>query len=436
MEIHTQQTDSILVVTLEGELDAYWAEEAERELWACLEQGHYRLVLDLSKLAYLSSAGLRVLLRFYQRITSLGGELLLAAPQPFVQEVLETSGFDRTLPVFGAVDQALAVAEEKVTEEDAWATAEVYNTPAGIFRFRPTLTPGPSPWEGEGKARLRVIGQADDFLYSRASLERLTTLDLSDLGYMVGVGALGEPGPTVLDRLGELVSVPGAVYWLPGDGRQVPDFLIGSDDFSRPGTSATEVATTSPTSNLKLPVHLLYALTLEGPYQFYGHFTAADQEAGTSLDDLTRELLAWAEQGSKALGVVLRADVAGLWGVGLKRSPRAEHAPANGQKISHRENIKDWLHFPTEPAYANHTLLAVGVLTGGEQENTSAHLHGAVFHFVPELGGDHGLEAELDRVVQQGELVSVAHLLPNTRLPKALFGLWMVEDVERETQEV
>jgi anti-anti-sigma factor len=419
MEIHTWQTDSILVVALEGELDAYWAEEAERELWACLEQGHYRLVLDFSRLTYLSSAGLRVLLRLHQRITSLGGELLLAALQPFVQEVLATSGFDRTLPVYEAVDQALAAVAEEVTAEDIWATAETHTTLAGTFHFRPG-EPGP--------ARLRVIGQADDFLYGRASLERLTTVGLSDLGYTLGVGALGESGPTVLDRLGELVSVPGAVYWLPGDGRQVPDFLT-SDFGLRIADHSRSQSPISNTQYPKLPVHLLYALVLEGPYQFYGHFTAADQETGTSLDDLTHALLDWAATQEGYLGqvgLVLRADVAGLWGVGLKRSPRAENAPANGQNISHRENIKDWLHFPTEPAYANHTLLAVGVLTGGEQENTSAHLHGAVFHFVPELGGDHGLEAELDRVVQQGELVSVAHLLPNTRLRKALFGLWIV----------
>lgn len=68
-------------------------EEAERDLWACLEQGHYRLVLDLSGLTYLSSAGLRVLLRFHQRITSLGGELILAA------QTLATKGVDAIVQV-------------------------------------------------------------------------------------------------------------------------------------------------------------------------------------------------------------------------------------------------------------------------------------------------------------------------------------------------
>jgi len=417
MEIQTRQVGTVLVVALEGELDAYWAEEAERELRACLEQGHYRLVLDLSGLTYLSSAGLRVLLRLHQRITRLSGELCLAAPRPFVQKVLTTSGFDRTFPVFTDVGQALAAAApEEVAAEGIWATAEAHEVPSGAFRFLP------SPYQGEGPGvRVRAIGQADDFLHSRATLERLTTLDLSDLGYTLGIGALGEPGPMVLDRLGEFLSLPGAIYWLPGDSRQVPDFLVAA----RPQTPSPMPNTQHP----KLPVHLLYGLTLEGPHQVYGHFTAADQEEGVSLNDLAQALSGWAatrEGYVGAVGLVLRADVAGLWGVGLKRSPRTENAPANDQKINHRENIKDWLHFPTEPAYANHTLLAVGMLKAEEQGSISTHLHGAVFRFVPELGGDRPLEDELAQVVQQGELVSVAHLLPNTRLRKALFGLWML----------
>jgi anti-anti-sigma factor len=420
LEIHTRQADAVLVVALEGELDAYWAEETQRELWDCLERGHHRLVLDLSRLSYLSSAGLRVLLQLHKRVEALGGQLHLASLQPFARQVLAASGFDRILSVFDAVDQALAATSPAVTAEDDWATAETHATATGKFWLRP----------GEaGAARLRVLGQADDFLYSRASPERLATLSLDDLGYTLGVGALGEAGPAVLDRLGELVTVPGAVYWLPGDGRQVPDFLVTKE------------------GKAKLPVHLLYGLTLEGLPQVYGRFTASDQEAGASLGDLARDVLAWASDEKEykgVIGLVLRAEVAGLWGVGLKRSPQVERAPANGQRVSHRENIKDWLHFPTEPTYANHTLLAVGVLADrtrahlqadllqaafAEQE-AGAHLHGAIFRFVPELGGQHGLEAELDHVVQQGELVNVLLLLPNSCLRKALFGLMVVSTLE------
>ena len=112
MEIHTQQTNNILVVALEGELDAYWAEEAERELWACLEQGHYRLVLDLDGLTYLSSAGLRVLLRFHQRITSLGGELHLAAQTLAMKRVDAIVQVSDNV-VYAAFDSLVKVADEQ-----------------------------------------------------------------------------------------------------------------------------------------------------------------------------------------------------------------------------------------------------------------------------------------------------------------------------------
>ncbi len=432
MEIQTHQVGEVLTVALQGELDAYWAEETKQTLWACLEKGHYRLVLDLSALTYLSSMGLHILLQLHRHVKNLGGALFLAAPQPFVRKVLATSGFDRALTTFETVEEALAAAAPaEVVTEEVWATAETHLTPAGELRFRP----------GEkGAARLRVVGQADDFLYSRASAERMTTIGLNDLNYALGVGALGDPGPIILDRLGELLVLPGAVYWLPGDGRQVADFLIA-------GVEAGE-------GGARLPVYLLYGLSLEGASQFYGRFTAADPEAGAPLDELTRKLLDWTagQEGYTGLvGLVLRAEVAGLWGVGLKRSPRAERAPANGQKISHRENIRDWLHFPTEPAYANHTLLAVGALVDraqarcpadllpaafgtpepGTEQGVEAHLHGAVFHFVPELGGRRRLEDEVAHVVQQGELVSVAHLLPNTRLRKAILGLTIISTLER-----
>ena len=54
------------------------------------------------------------------------------------------------------------------------------------------------------------------------------------------------------------------------------------------------------------------------------------------------------------------------------------------------------------------------------------HLHGAVFRPVPELGGASTLDEEIQHVARQGELAGVAHLLPNTRLRSALFGVCLL----------
>src|SRR5262249_55197609 len=194
------------------------------------------------------------------------------------------------------------------------------------------------------------VGHADDLLYSRASSERLITVRVGEAPYTLGIGALGplsatgrqdgssvvapsphrpvapsHDRPGLLDRLGEVLTVPGAVYWLPGDGRQVPDFLLTTDE------------------KAQLPMHLLCGMILEGSPGAYGRFTAADLDGGAELGDLTRAVLDWASRQERFAGLVglaLRAEVAGLWGVGLKRAPRKEHAPVDGQKISHRENIK------------------------------------------------------------------------------------------------
>jgi anti-anti-sigma factor len=435
MEVRTRQEGGVPVVVLEGELDAYWAGEAREGLWSELERGHDRMVLDLAGLAYLSSAGLRILLQLQQRIAGLRGELALAEPQPFVREVLEASGFARALPVFDSVAQAAAFVRPTGREAvDPWSAGQERVTLEATFRFR-RGEPGSTP--------LRVVGEADDLLYSRASPERLTTLSLDESLYTLGVGALGalpaadRASSTLLDRLGELLTVRGMAYWLPGDGRTVPDFLSAGAEKPR------------------LPMHLLCGMTWgAGEPQAYARFTAADADAGTELGDLTRTALDWAagqEGFTGVMGLALRADLAGLWGAALKRAPRKERAPGNGQKIIHRENIREWLHFPSEAAYAHHTLLAVGILADAQgagfpagpmaaafgapepgcERGVMAHFHGAVFRRVPELGGDRSLGDELAHVVEQGELVSLAHLLPSTRLRAGTFGLWWIGEVRQ-----
>jgi anti-anti-sigma factor len=122
MEVRTRQEGEVLVVGLEGELDAYWAGETRDALWSHLERGQYRIVLDLSGLTYLSSAGLRILLQLQQRISSLRGALGLAAPQPFVREVLDASGFARALRLFGTVAEATAaVRPEGLQAAEVWS---------------------------------------------------------------------------------------------------------------------------------------------------------------------------------------------------------------------------------------------------------------------------------------------------------------------------
>lgn len=85
------------VYTLEGRLDTLTAPELEKELQAGLD-GVTELTLDLEKLAYISSAGLRILLATHKQMARQGA-LKLVHVQSTVMEIFEVTGFADILTI-------------------------------------------------------------------------------------------------------------------------------------------------------------------------------------------------------------------------------------------------------------------------------------------------------------------------------------------------
>jgi anti-sigma B factor antagonist len=76
-------------------------------LQACSQEGA-ALVLDLSGLEYVSSAGLRCLMMGARQATAQQNRIMVCAPQPIVAEILQISRFNLVLQVFGTTREALA----------------------------------------------------------------------------------------------------------------------------------------------------------------------------------------------------------------------------------------------------------------------------------------------------------------------------------------
>ena len=91
MMINTTKNGSALTVALEGRLDTTTAPELETELKRSLD-GVTELTMDLEKLEYISSAGLRVLLSA-QKIMNKQGSMKIRNVTEVVQEVFEVTGF-------------------------------------------------------------------------------------------------------------------------------------------------------------------------------------------------------------------------------------------------------------------------------------------------------------------------------------------------------
>ncbi len=80
-----------LTIALEGRLDTTTAPQLEDEVKGALE-GVKKLVFDIAKLEYISSAGLRVLLST-QKIMNKQGEMIVKNTSDEVKEIFEVTGF-------------------------------------------------------------------------------------------------------------------------------------------------------------------------------------------------------------------------------------------------------------------------------------------------------------------------------------------------------
>ncbi len=96
MEIKKELKDNNLVITLEGRLDTSTAPSLEAEL-KDLEKVT-SLVIDMEKLAYISSAGLRVLLKA-QKIMNKQGSMLIKNVSQEIKDIFEVTGFDEILNI-------------------------------------------------------------------------------------------------------------------------------------------------------------------------------------------------------------------------------------------------------------------------------------------------------------------------------------------------
>ena len=92
------------VVAVTGRMDRTNAAEAGAELEKRLA-ANANLVLDLTEMDYISSAGMRILLRLAQQAEEAGKEYAIYCGNGFVKEVLEDSSMDMLIKVCASLDE-------------------------------------------------------------------------------------------------------------------------------------------------------------------------------------------------------------------------------------------------------------------------------------------------------------------------------------------
>ena len=121
MEITCQRFGELCVGAPRGRIDQTAAGGFERSLLAALEDPKpSALVLDFSRVEYISSAGLRVVMMAARELRSRSAHLAVAAMQPVVEEIFAISRFHHVVGIHPSVREAVrAVAPTSLDAYDA-----------------------------------------------------------------------------------------------------------------------------------------------------------------------------------------------------------------------------------------------------------------------------------------------------------------------------
>jgi len=108
MNITEREQNGITVFALEGRVDSEGAVDMDLALQAATSEGKYKIILDMSQVRYINSAGLRTLADILTQTKENQGDLKLVDLHPKVQRVLQIIGFDEFFSIYATVEDALA----------------------------------------------------------------------------------------------------------------------------------------------------------------------------------------------------------------------------------------------------------------------------------------------------------------------------------------
>jgi anti-anti-sigma factor len=399
MEIIQQSRDGRLELQLKGRFDANWADHVATVIESAIRAGQHHIDVDLAQVNYISSAGIRVLVKYFKQLESVQGALRVVRPTEIVLETLQISGFASRLVAGTAAQSAPMPAASgfvPVGPATSQTEAKRWNRNGVMFEAHDLADARALDCQLHGHPEKFTSGQL-----SPAESHRLR-FDADSFG--VGLGAFGSGPEDSTGRYGEFLAAVGAAVTQPTDGSSVPDFQVAEGQF--------------------VPeVNLLYGLSARGGFSRLLRFEAGQSERRViPFSDLVEAALENLQ--TAAAGFVMLAESAGVVGATLRQSP----TEAASQSPWSFPGVRDWLSFTTERTDERNVVFIVGFAERqpaadrapflrpiGPGISAQGHFHAAVFPYRPLPRGNVNLHESVANLLGTESAQTVLHLLADER---------------------
>jgi len=107
MEVVEKRQDEVCILELVGRLDSNTSPDFEHKIFEVIGDGTKKVIVDFERLDYISSAGLRVLLKAAKELKRSDGKVVLCSMKDYIREVFEIAGFVSLFPIVSSVGDAV-----------------------------------------------------------------------------------------------------------------------------------------------------------------------------------------------------------------------------------------------------------------------------------------------------------------------------------------
>ena len=100
MDISRDVQGKVVILSLAGRLDTLNFPVFDNEITALLDKKLNDIILDCGDMDYVSSSGLRVLLKALKQAKAAGGKFVICRLQPQISQIFKISGFDHLFEIY------------------------------------------------------------------------------------------------------------------------------------------------------------------------------------------------------------------------------------------------------------------------------------------------------------------------------------------------
>lgn len=107
LDLGNREENGVTIVDIEGKMTTTTSPDADRHLKALIADGTHAIVLNLERVDFVASTGLRVILAAGKQLMAANGRMAICSLNPTVAEVFRMSGFSQMFDVFGTEEEAV-----------------------------------------------------------------------------------------------------------------------------------------------------------------------------------------------------------------------------------------------------------------------------------------------------------------------------------------